>query len=260
MDGIVEIEGLTKTYRNRRGIREIGLTVRKGDVYGLFGPNGAGKTTVMKIMTGLSRADRGTVRLFGHDVAEHYERAMAKVGVLIETAEAYVYLSGRKNLELAARLYPDLPAARVDEVLELVGLGGAKHEKVGHYSLGMKQRLGLAAAMLSKPELLVLDEPTNGLDIEGAAHIREAILRLAREEGTTFFLSSHLVHEMELLCSRIGILYDGRLIREGSKTELMDGRFDTLEELFLHEVREERRAAHASHIRERTERMDEARL
>lgn len=246
MDAIVEIEGLTKTYRNRRGIRDIGLTVRKGDIYGIFGPNGAGKTTVMKIMAGLSRTDKGKVRLFGYDVADDYERAMAQVGVLIETPEAYAYMSGRKNLELAANLYPGLPATRVDEVLELVGLSGAKNEKVGHYSLGMKQRLGLAAALLSKPELLVLDEPTNGLDIEGAVQVREVILRLAREEGTTFFLASHLVREMELMCNRIGILYDGKLIRDGLLTELIGGRFATLEDLFLHEVREERKAiAHA---------------
>lgn len=242
METIVEIEGLTKTFRNQRGIHDISLTVRKGDIYGFFGPNGAGKTTVMKTMAGLSRANKGKVRLFGHDVTTHYEQAMAKVGVLIETAEAYEYMSGRKNLELAARMYPELTGKRVDEVLELVGLSGYQREKVGHYSLGMKQRLGLAAAILSRPELLILDEPTNGLDIEGMVQIREVILLLAREERTTFFLSSHLIHDMELMCNRIGILYGGKLIREGLKSELLDGRFPTLEELFIHEVKEERRA------------------
>lgn len=246
MSTIVEMEGLTKIFRNKRGIHEISLNVQKGDIYGFFGPNGAGKTTVMKIMAGLSRADKGKVKLFGHDVATNYEQAMAKVGVLIETAEAYNYMSGRRNLLLAARMYPGLPIQRVDEVLELVGLGKYGHEKVGHYSLGMKQRLGLAAAILSKPELLILDEPTNGLDIEGMVQVREIILQLAREENITFFLSSHLIQEMELMCNRIGILYDGKLIREGHKTELLEGRFTTLEELFLHEVKQERRAiAHA---------------
>ncbi|WP_373229329.1 ABC transporter ATP-binding protein [Cohnella sp.] len=241
METIVEIEGLTKIFRNQRGIREISLNVQKGDIYGFFGPNGAGKTTVMKIMAGLSRADKGKVRMFGHDIAMNYEQAMAKVGVLIETAEAYNYMSGRRNLELAARMYPGLSSKRVDEVLELVGLSNYRHEKVGHYSLGMKQRLGLAAAILSKPELLILDEPTNGLDIEGMVQVREIILQLAREERITFFLSSHLIQEMELMCNRIGILYDGKLIREGSKTQLLEGRFTTLEELFLHEVKEKRR-------------------
>lgn len=246
METIVEIEGLTKTFRNKRGVWDISLNVNRGDIYGFFGPNGAGKTTVMKIMAGLSRADKGKVRLFGHEVSAHYEQAMAKVGVLIETAEAYDYMSGRKNLELAARLYPGLPRGRVDEVLELVGLTDYQREKVGQYSLGMKQRLGLASAVLSKPELLILDEPTNGLDIEGMVQIREVITLLSREEQTTFFISSHLIHEMELMCNRIGILYGGKLIREGFQSELLEGRFATLEELFLHEVKEERKAiAHA---------------
>ncbi|WP_256758846.1 ABC transporter ATP-binding protein [Cohnella sp. WQ 127256] len=246
MENIVEIEGLTKTFRNQRGIREIDLNVQRGDIYGFFGPNGAGKTTVMKIMCGLSRADKGKVRLFGYDVTTHYEQAITKVGVLIETAEAYNYMSGRRNLELAARMYPGLPRRRIDEVLELVGLDNVGQEKVGQYSLGMKQRLGLASAILSRPELLILDEPTNGLDIEGTVQIREIVMRLAREEHTTFFISSHLIHEMELMCNRIGILYNGKLIREGLKSELLEGRFATLEDLFLHEVKEERGAiAHA---------------
>lgn len=246
MESIVQLEGLTKTFRNGRGIRDIILNVQRGDVYGFFGPNGAGKTTVMKMMAGLSRADKGKVRLFGHDVVTHYEQAMAKVGVLIETAEAYHYMSGRRNLELAARMYPGVDSNRVDEVLELVGLSSYQHEKAGNYSLGMKQRLGLASAILSRPELLILDEPTNGLDIEGMVQIREIIMQLAREEKITFFISSHLIHEMELMCNRLGILYGGKLICEGLKTELLQGRFRTLEELFIHKVTEERgTAAHA---------------
>ena len=246
MDKIVEVEAVTKLYRNRRGIRDVTLNVRQGDVYGLFGPNGAGKTTLMKTMVGLSRADKGTIKLFGHDVTTRYEQAMGKVGVLIETAEAYEYMSGRKNLELAARMYPELQAKRVDEVLELVGLTAVQHERAGKYSLGMKQRLGLAAAMISKPELLILDEPTNGLDIEGTVQIRELVKRLAREERTTFLISSHLIREMELMCNRIGIVHDGRMIREGDCRELLEGRFASLEELYMHEVEQDRRAmAHA---------------
>ncbi|MBP1992395.1 ABC transporter ATP-binding protein [Paenibacillus eucommiae] len=241
MEKIVEIDGLTKVFRNKRGIHNVSMTVERGDVYGFFGPNGAGKTTVMKIMTGLSRAEKGKAKLFGFDVSTQYEQAMAKVGVLIETAEAYTYMSGRKNLELAARFYPDLEKQRLDEVLELVGLEKYQHEKVSQYSLGMKQRLGIASAILSKPELLILDEPTNGLDIEGMVQIREIILRLAKEERITFLISSHLIHEMELMCSRIGIIYDGKLICEGLQNELLAGRFDSLEELFLYEISEERR-------------------
>ncbi|MNI69130.1 putative ABC transporter ATP-binding protein YxlF [compost metagenome] len=155
-------------------------------------------------------------------------------------------MSGRRNLELAARFYPEVDKKRIDEVLELVDLSRYQHEKVGQYSLGMKQRLGLAAAILSRPELLILDEPTNGLDIEGMVQIREIILQLAREENITFLISSHLIHEMELMCNRIGIIYGGKLICEGELSKLLEGRFATLEELFIHEIKEERKvAAHA---------------
>ncbi|UKS25139.1 ATP-binding cassette domain-containing protein [Paenibacillus sp. HWE-109] len=245
MTAIVEINNLTKMYKNKRGIQEVNMTVQQGDIYGFFGPNGAGKTTVMKIMTGLARPQQGHVKLFGHDVSTQYEQAMSKVGVLIETAEAFTFMSGRKNLELAARFYPGIGKQRVDEVLEIVGLTPFQQEKVAGYSLGMKQRLGLAAAMLSKPELLILDEPTNGLDIEGMVHIREIILRLAREERITFLISSHLIHEMELMCNRMGIIHQGRLVREGLISELAKGSA-SLEEAYLREITEVRRlAAHA---------------
>jgi ABC-2 type transport system ATP-binding protein len=242
MDIVLEVEGLTKTYSNQRGIENISFQVSRGDIYGFFGPNGAGKTTVMKIIANLCRADRGKVRVFGYDVTTHYEEAMRKVGVLIERAEAYEYMSGYKNLQLASRFYPGLGKNRIDEVLEQVGLADFKHEKVANYSLGMKQRLGVAAAILSKPELLILDEPTNGLDIEGMVEIRELILRLAREENITFFISSHIIHEMELICNRVGILYKGKLIKEGLLSDMLDGDSPTLEDYFVNRVREERRA------------------
>ncbi|MDD9266714.1 ABC transporter ATP-binding protein [Paenibacillus sp. GCM10023248] len=245
MKPVVEIMNLTKVYNNQRGIHDVHMTVQQGDIYGFFGPNGAGKTTVMKIMTGLVRAQQGTVKLFGYDVSAQYEQAMAKVGVLIETAEAYTYMSGRRNLELAARFYPGVSKRRIDEVLDIVGLTPYQQEKVAGYSLGMKQRLGLAAAMLSKPELLILDEPTNGLDIEGMVHIREIIMRLAQEERITFLISSHLIHEMELMCNRMGIIHQGRLVREGLVSEIALGSA-SLEEAYLREIQEVRRAvAHA---------------
>ncbi|WP_088832483.1 ABC transporter ATP-binding protein [Paenibacillus tyrfis] len=243
MEAVLELNGLTKIYPNRRGVENISLQVQRGDIYGFFGPNGAGKTTVMKIIAGLCRADRGQVRLFGQDASADFVKAMSKVGVLIETADAYDYMSGYKNLELAARFYPQLPRKRIDEVLELVGLAPFKHEKVSQYSLGMKQRLGVAAAILSEPELLILDEPTNGLDIEGMVEMRELIARLAHEQHITFFLSSHLITEMEQLCSRIGILYNGRLIREDFVADIVRGANPmTLENYFMEQVREERRA------------------
>jgi len=240
---IIDIQGLSKTYKNNRGIDNITLQVHRGDIYGFFGSNGAGKTTVMKILTGLVRADRGSVRLFGLDPAQRYEDAMKHVGVLIEKAEAFEYMSGYKNLELAARLYPQLPKSRIDEVLELTGLAANKKEKVGGYSLGMKQRLGIAAAILSKPKLLILDEPTNGLDIEGMVEIRELITQLAREEQITFFLSSHLISEMEKICNRIGIIHHGKLIREGGMAELLQASEQSLETYFVQQIRAEREAA-----------------
>ncbi len=241
MEIVLEAEGLSKKYRNQRGIENISLQVSRGDIYGFFGPNGAGKTTVMKIMANLCKADKGRVRIFGYDVTTQFEFAMQKVGMLIERPEAYEYMSGYKNLELAARFYPHIPKQRIDEVLELVGLSEYKREKVGNYSLGMKQRLGIASAILSKPELLILDEPTNGLDIEGMVEIRELIACLASQERITFFISSHLIHEMELICNRIGIIYNGKLIREGMLAELLNGPYHSLEDYFVNQLREERR-------------------
>ncbi|SFA92619.1 ABC-2 type transport system ATP-binding protein [Cohnella sp. OV330] len=237
---VLDIQGLTKRYRNNRGVSEVTLQVNRGDVYGFFGPNGAGKSTVMKIAAGLVRADRGSVRLFGADVAEDYERAMRRVGVLIEKAEAFEYMSAYKNLELAARLYPELPRTRIDEVLELTGLSASKREKVGHFSLGMKQRLGIASALIGRPELLILDEPTNGLDIEATVDLRELIGRLASEERITFFLSSHLISEMESICNRIGIIQEGRIIREGSLTSLKQASGQSLESYYISQIRSER--------------------
>jgi len=236
---ILAIDGLCKKYSTQRGVDDITLEIRRGDIYGFFGPNGAGKTTVMKIVSGLCRADRGHVRLFGIDAREGHEKAMRRVGVMIEKAEAYEYMSAYKNLSLAARLYPELSKSRIEETLELVGLGKHQHEKVGHYSLGMKQRLGIASAMLSKPDLLILDEPTNGLDIEGMVEVRELIARLAREAGTTFFLSSHLITEMERICNRIGILHQGRLIRELRMHEL-HAAGESLESYYVEQLRMER--------------------
>ncbi|MGG1551555.1 ABC transporter ATP-binding protein [Paenibacillus ferrarius] len=245
MSPVLELRGVTKIFPNRRGIHDISLTVNRGDIYGFFGPNGAGKTTVMKMLTGLARPQQGQLRLFGHDVGTRFEQAMAKVGVLIETAEAFTYMSARRNLEQAARFYPQLPKGRIDEVLALTGLSPYAHEKVAGYSLGMKQRLGLAAALLGEPELLILDEPTNGLDIEGMVQIRELIAGLAREQGITIFLSSHFIGEMEQLCSRIGILHEGRLIREAAISTLLQER-GTLEAAYLHELNQVRgQAAHA---------------
>lgn len=186
MEKVIEILNLTKTYGNGRGIYDLNLDIYKGDIFGFLGPNGAGKTTAMKIMTGLIRPENGDVKILGHSVIEEYEKAMAKVGCLIEIAESYQFLSAFENLKQIARYYPDVDYKRIDEVLELTGMYKFKHEKTKKFSLGMKQRLGLAAAVLSRPKVVILDEPLNGLDVEGMIDIRKMIQSLAEKEQTTF--------------------------------------------------------------------------
>ena len=238
MDKILEVKNLTKLYRNGRGIKDISFTVYRGDVFGFLGPNGAGKTTVMKAITNLIHHEQGEVLLFGLDLNKNFVTCMSKVGTLIENAVAYEYLSAADNLKLVARYYKDVDQERIEQVLELVGLEKYKKEKVANFSTGMKQRLGLAMAIIAKPELIILDEPTNGLDIEGMHDIRTIIQRLAKEEEITFFISSHLAHEIELICNRIGIINNGELIVEGTVKELLaDG--ESMEDFFIKQVRNE---------------------
>ncbi|WP_088186996.1 ABC transporter ATP-binding protein [Desulfosporosinus sp. FKA] len=235
MEPIIEIKNLTKQYENGRGIKNINLEIFEGDIFGFLGPNGAGKTTAMKLMTGLIHPDYGDVKIFGHSITEDYEKAMAKVGCLIEIAEAYAFLSAFDNLKQLARFYPDVDYQRIDEVLELTGMAKYKHEKPKKFSLGMKQRLGLAAAILSRPKVVILDEPLNGLDVEGMIDIRKLIQKLADEEKTTFFISSHLIHDVELTCNRIGVIYNGEILNvESTKTILRN--YATLENYFVSEV------------------------
>jgi len=235
MEKIIEITNLTKVYPNGRGINDINLDIYKGDIFGFLGPNGAGKTTAMKVMTGLIRPDRGDVKISGYSITDEYEMAMAKVGCLIEIAESYPFLSAFDNLKQLARYYPDVDGKRIDEVLELTGMLKYKHEKPRKFSLGMKQRLGLAAAILSKPKILILDEPLNGLDVEGMIEIRKLIIHLAQTENTTFFISSHLIHDVELTCTRIGVIYDGKMLNVDTTQNILNN-YATLENFFVSEV------------------------
>jgi len=235
MEKVIEISDLTKIYPNSRGIRNINLDIHAGEIFGFLGPNGAGKTTAMKIMTGLIKPDHGDVKIFGRSVTEEYEQAMAEVCCLIEIAQAYPFLTAYENLKQQARYYPDVDSRRIDEVLELTGILKYKDEKPKKFSLGMKQRLGLAAAMLSRPKVLILDEPFNGLDVEGMIEIRKLILHLAKNEQTTFFISSHLIHDVELTCNRIGIIFDGRLLSVDTTQNILNN-YPTLEDYFVSEV------------------------
>ena len=235
MKKVIEIKNLTKVYGNERGIKDITLDIFQGDIFGFLGPNGAGKTTAMKIMTGLVRPQCGDVKILGYSVTEEYEKAMEKVGCLIEIAEAYPFLSAFDNLKQLARYYPDVDHQRIDEVLELTGMIKYKHEKPKKFSLGMKQRLGLAAAVLSRPKVVILDEPLNGLDVEGMIAIRKMIQHLAETEQTTFFISSHLIHDVELTCNRIGVIYEGEILNVNSTLNILKN-YATLENYFVSEV------------------------
>lgn len=235
MEKVIEIQNLTKTYDNGRGITEVNLDIFRGDIFGFLGPNGAGKTTAMKIMTGLIRPDQGDVRIFGHSVTDEYELAMQKVGCLIETAESYSFLSAFDNLKQFARYYPDVDARRIDEVLELTGMLKYKREKSKKFSLGMKQRLGLAAAILSRPQVVILDEPLNGLDVEGMIDMRKMIQNLAEQEGITFFISSHLIHDVELTCTRIGVIFNGKILSVDTTENILNN-YASLENYFVSEV------------------------
>lgn len=235
MEKVIEIKELSKIYKNGRGITDINFDIHRGDIFGFLGPNGAGKTTAMKIMTGLIKPDSGDVKILGHSILDEFEQAMKKVGCIIETAESYSYLTAFENLKQFSRYYENVDNKRIEEVLDLVGLLKYKNEKPRKFSLGMKQRLGIAASILSKPEVVILDEPLNGLDVEGMIDVRNIIKDLAEREKTTFFISSHLIHDVELTCTRIGVLYNGKMLNVDTTKNILNN-YASLENYFISEV------------------------
>lgn len=220
-DTVLETTGLTKDFGRRRAVDDLSLQVRAGDIYGFLGPNGAGKSTTIRMLVGLIRPTGGTARLFGTDVQAEHNRALGRIGALVESPAFYRYLSARDNLRILSRLSGGCSEARIDEVLDLVGLLDRARDKVKTYSHGMRQRLGIAQALLPDPELVILDEPTTGLDPEGMKDVRGLILRLANDLGKTVFLSSHLLHEVEQVCTRVGIVNRGRLVANGDVSLLL---------------------------------------
>lgn len=237
MQAVLEINNLRKKYKNGRGIENVSLVVNPGDVVGLLGPNGSGKTTTMKAVCGLITLNSGNVKMFGYDMEADFEKGMEKVGFLIEEPSLCLNASAEQNLKMAAKYYRGIGDERIDKVLELVKLERYKKDKTSRFSLGMKQRLGLALAMLSEPELLVLDEPLNGLDIEGIIHIRELISALAEQKNTAFLISSHIAAELEKVCNRVAVLHEGRVLSFDTVENAL--RFQpTLEEYYLSIVRE----------------------
>ena len=222
-DGLaLATRGLQKRYGSRVALAGLDLSVPSGVVYGFLGPNGAGKTTTMRLLTGLIHPDGGTIELLGRPFGRGDRRRLFEVGALIESPAFYPYLSGRANLGALAASGAPTPKRRVEEVLELVGLGDRGGDKVSNYSLGMKQRLGIASALLSDPKLLLLDEPANGLDPAGIVAMRDTLRNLA-SAGKTVFISSHLLGEVSQLADVIGIIAAGKLVREGPIESLLSG-------------------------------------
>ncbi len=217
-DKALETVGLTRSYDGSEVVKDLSLRIEKGDVYGFLGPNGAGKTTTIRMILGLIRRDSGTVRIFGSDDPIACRRDLAGI---VETPALYPYLTGRDNLRVLGAYSGGIAEGTIDRVLETVRLHRRADELVKTYSLGMKQRLGIAQALMSDPRVMVLDEPTNGLDPAGMREVRELIGELNREQGLTVFVSSHLLGEVSQLCNRVGIIQNGSLVAQGSVAELL---------------------------------------
>jgi len=209
---VASLQGVTKKIGSKTLINNLTLDIPTGQVFGFLGPNGAGKTTTIRMMVGLISISGGDIRICGHSIKSHFEEAIANVGAIVENPEMYKFLTGYQNLRQYARMVQGVTKERINEVVELVGLGNRIHDKVKTYSLGMRQRLGVAQALLHRPKLLILDEPTNGLDPQGIRELRDYLRRLCQEEGTTVFVSSHLLSEMELMCDSVAIIQNGVLI------------------------------------------------
>ena len=219
---VLKTEGLTKYFGKKRIINNIGFEVEAGEIFGFLGPNGSGKTTTIKMILGLLDIDAGKVYIGGCDREKDFENALGQIGGIIENPDTYGYMSGYRNLEYYSRLRGKLDRKRIDEVVKLVGLEKRIHDKVKTYSLGMKQRLGVAQAIVHRPKVLVLDEPTNGLDPAGMRELRDTLKYLAENEGIAVFVSSHILSEMQLLCDRVCIISAGNILRTCNVDELLD--------------------------------------
>ena len=218
---ILETEHLSKRYKKRWAVKGLNLQVHQGDVFGFLGPNGAGKSTTIRMILTLVAPTQGDVRLFGGSVASGRAVTLGRVGGIVEKPDFYLYLTAFRNLQVLGALHGGVTRARIGEVLELVGLQERARDPVKTYSHGMRQRLGIAQALLHDPELIILDEPTSGLDPQGMKEVRELILHLSRERGKTVFLSSHLLHEIEMVANRMAIINRGELVIQGGVEELL---------------------------------------
>lgn len=231
MEKIVELKNVTKVIKGRTIIDNISFQVNKGEVFGFLGPNGAGKTTTIRMIVGLMAITSGDIEVGGSSIKTNFEEAVRHIGAIVENPEMYKFLTGYQNLIHYARMANGISKEKIAEIVELVGLTDRIHDKVKTYSLGMRQRLGLAQCLLHDPQVLILDEPTNGLDPAGIREIRDYVRLLAREKNLAVIVSSHLLSEMEMMCDRIGIIQNGRLIDVQLVQELVHGTSETIYEL-----------------------------
>lgn len=236
---ILKCENLHKKIGKKEILKGISLELDEGDILGFIGPNGAGKTTTIKLILGLQSITSGKVFINDYDIERDFEKAIAKVGSIVENPDLYMYMSGYDNLKLIANLYKTVDKKRIDEVVNLVGLENRIHDKVSKYSLGMRQRLGVAQAILHKPTLLILDEPTNGLDPEGIKSMRELLVRLAKKEHMAILISSHNLAELESFCNKVCIIKNGEIIET---SDIQDVKKDVSDGYFIFEVNDTKQA------------------
>ncbi len=223
---VLHLQNLTKKYGKRLAVNNLSLDIHRGDIFGFLGPNGAGKTTTIRMLFGLTTPTSGSITILGKTLKTERAQVLPRVGALIETPALYLYMSGRDNLRAVASSLGGVPKARIDAVLDMVGLRGRQKDRVRTYSLGMKQRLGVAIALLQDPEILVLDEPANGLDPAGIVEMRDMMHNLAAE-GKTVFISSHILSEVQQICTRVAIISQGKMVTETTIENLLrgDGKF-----------------------------------
>ncbi|MET3193577.1 ABC transporter ATP-binding protein [Bacillus sp. OAE603] len=222
MNKVLKVENVSKIIKGKVLVDQISFEVNEGEVFGFLGPNGAGKTTTIRMLVGLISPTKGKIEVAGYQVKTHFKQAMEEIGCIVENPELYGYLTGWENLVQFARMLHISDELKINEVVKLVKLDERIHEKVRNYSLGMKQRLGIAQALLGDPKLLILDEPTNGLDPAGIRELREFIHMLVKQHNISVFISSHLLSEIEMICDRVGIINKGKMVRVSTVKELVE--------------------------------------
>lgn len=220
MGNIIEVKNLNKSFGKKKVLNNVSLSVSEGEIVGFIGPNGAGKTTTIKLILGLQKIDSGTVVINGYDIVKDFKKAIEKVGAIVESPDLYMYLSGLDNLKMIASMYNGVDSKRIDEIVKLVGLENRIKDKVSKYSLGMRQRLGIAASLIHSPNVLILDEPTNGLDPEGIKELRALLKKLAKKEKMGVLISSHNLSELESFCTDVCLIKNGEILTTASIEEI----------------------------------------